>query len=274
MLRYALRRVPRLVRLMTALAVISGLPMPRAVAQFHTPTPKQSPRSRFTPFTGCDEDKSLTLVGSIASSVVTDRAYVSATAISGWVGNTGLQLSYADVVAADSGTAALPRKQIHDRVATVMRLVQNGGATTVRLFWPLTHLRKWQIHKCGGLYERDARLFLEAGFLGQSSDDPSGSNRGAAGLVAEMVNVWNIAATKNSTDYIAQGWIGGRAGYSQVLGGRAISDVKQTGVPYIQVMAGLGQKSAVVIGFMYTYVPHAFQQYIKPWQVAGNGTAH
>jgi hypothetical protein len=257
---------PPLRRIGLLIVLLSVTPFVDAKAQFHTVSPKSLPEIEETRTSG--NESSPNFFAAIAGSVVTDRAYIAATAFDGWAGNIEIQLSYAQVVAADTGTTAVPRVQIHDRVATVMRLVQNGGAATVLASYSVPSFsHSWSV---GAI---DTRLFVHGGFLGKSSDDTSGTDRGAGGVSFETVGIRNLSQTQGRADFFGQVWLGARGGYSHVFGGRIVSDVAQRGIWYVQGMAGLSQKGAVLIGFLYTWVPKPFQPYIRPGQAAGSGSA-
>ncbi|HEX5832136.1 MAG TPA: hypothetical protein VFY16_14230 [Gemmatimonadaceae bacterium] len=236
-----------------------------ARAQFHTPMPVFTDRDTAVvrslvedaDTTRADANAGLRLFGRLSTGFTSDRAYIATSVVSGFIGNKLFEVTYARVVSAEDGDTPDQRALIRDRVSTVTRLVQNGGAATARLMVPILPVDG--VGSGNGRYQLQAHF--DGGAVGRPSDDAGDDDRGALGMGLEALATWRVQDRPAGAP-VATVHLGLRGAVHQVFNGRILDDVGRRTLPVGQAVFIVRQNNTIAFGVTATMVPSAFRPYV------------
>jgi hypothetical protein len=143
----------------------------------------------------------------------------------------------------------------------VTRLVQNGGAATARVLFPLRpSLNGGHFENTQGVFQRRADLYGDLGVLGLGEGDRN--QRGAVGLGAEMVLAWRVSRDEGGDDTAARVVLAFRGTSHFAFNGPVVTDVEQRFVNFGQALLAIEQNGVVSFGVAANTVHSDFRHYV------------
>ncbi len=205
-------------------------------------------------------NKNLDLFSSFASSATKSKIYLASSVLSGLIGRVHFDFSFSQVVVAnDTGTTALTRKEVQGATSNIMRLVNNGGSATARILIPL-------LAGGGSNSQSGIGIYVNGGVVGPLNESDS-----LLGTVGGAVDALTAFAIRSPTSYslLAELFLGARAGY-QYVGGTdpIVPTLPDRSMPFLQLAAGVREGKIARLSVLYTLVRSPYREFMPRFQVS------